>query len=279
MAFNEEKNILNILNSIDEQELDNVLIDEIIIVLGGCTDDTYSKVKSYKGQYSKKLKIINLKERRGKYKDVNLFLEKAKSEILVLVSADVILNKNAVENIIKPFGDKEIGIVSSRVIPKNVNKNLITKIGKFIWDIHHEISKLKPKFGEFIAFRNVIEKISPSSTDEEAIAEEILKKEYIPFYAQNSIAYNKVPDDFEDILISRRRLHCGHLEIKSRGYISSSLRYGNILFAFLKSFRNHPAHIIILAVLIEIYSRFFGRLDFMFNKEKHYVWKMTKSTK
>lgn len=280
IAFNEEKNIVNLLNSIDRQETGGFSIKEIILVLGGCKDKTYEKARSYKGRYKEVLRIIVFNERRGKYHDINVFLKNASSKILVLSSADIILAKFCLKNITLPFNDKNIGVVSSRIIPLNGGADILTRIIRMQWDIHDKISLRQPKFGEIIAFRNIVGKINPTSADEELIAGDIIKKGYSSFYAKKAVAYNKGPKSFRELVIQRRRIFCGHLEIKRKyGYEASSMKTKNIIFALKKIIWKYPFYIILIGFLVEFYSRILGRFDYLTDKKKHYKWKIAESTK
>ena len=280
IAYNEDKNIVNLLNSIDKQEFGDFSIKEIILVLGGCTDDTYLKARGYNGKYKEKLIIISSSIRRGKYHDINIFLKKASYSTLILSSADIILHRSAIKNILRPFNDIKVGIVSSKITPSNKGDDILSKIIRLQWDIHDKVSLKEPKFGEMIAFRNVVKKIEPTSTDEELIAREALNQGYTSFYARNAIVYNKGPKRLNEFIRQRRRIYCGHLELKKKyGYSASSLKIKNLMPALGSIIKEHPFCIVFFGAALESYSRFLGLADFIINKKKHHIWKIAESTK
>ena len=155
MAYNEEKNIGNLLKELLKQKLS--FVKEIIVVNDGSTDKTSEIVKKF--LKNKKIKLINLKQRDGKVNAINHFLKTAKSEILILESADTLPHKNAIKELLKEFKDLKVGIVGARIIPLNKGKDFANFFGLFIYKLHHEIALKNPKFGELIAFRNITKKI------------------------------------------------------------------------------------------------------------------------
>ena len=116
IAYNEEKNIKKLIQSLLNQKLKNVKIKEIIVVSSGSTDKTNKIVKDFK-----KVKLIIQKKRLGKASGINQFLKAAKSKILVLSSADIIPKKKTIEKLCFPLKNKKIGICGSKPIP--IKKN------------------------------------------------------------------------------------------------------------------------------------------------------------
>ncbi|MEK7571941.1 MAG: glycosyltransferase [Patescibacteria group bacterium] len=117
-VFNEEHTIDNFLNSLLAQ---TKLPDEIIIVDGGSTDDTFSIISNFQFPISsKKVKIIQKKGNRSVGR--NLAIQKATGSIIACSDAGNILDKNWLKKITQPFGDKKIDVVAGYYAakPKNV---------------------------------------------------------------------------------------------------------------------------------------------------------------
>lgn len=89
-AFNEEKNIDKVLSPLSKSNF----IDEIICVNDGSTDNTEKIVKKYKN-----IKFFSYKKNHGKGYAVAYGIQKSKSEIIVLIDAD--LNGLTEKNIIQ----------------------------------------------------------------------------------------------------------------------------------------------------------------------------------
>ena len=89
-TYNEEQNIENILRSLMQQQTDTVSLQEIIVNSDASSDKTNAIVK----RLNKKYRIITLienKERKGKYFRVNQLFHKTKSDVLVILDADIAL--------------------------------------------------------------------------------------------------------------------------------------------------------------------------------------------
>ena len=271
-ARNEEKFIRANLRSIISQELNEIKIDEIIVFSDSSTDRTNDIVNSLKRKDSR-IKLIVNKKRLGKPESINKFLKIAKNKIVVISSADVILEEHCIENLCKPLEKREIGICASHIIAKP-RKDIVSKIYELEFKLHHEISKIEPKFGEVIAFKKVFNKLDKTSTDEEDIAKIITKKGYKKYYCQNAIVYNFSPKTIKDFIEQRRRIFCGHLELLTKyNYDVPTLNPIEIIKISLRKLNEINIIILLFAVFIEAFSRFLGFIDFATNKEKHYLWK------
>ncbi|MBU1854853.1 MAG: glycosyltransferase, partial [Nanoarchaeota archaeon] len=274
MAYNEANNIVALLNTLLSQKTNIVNIKEIIVVSSGCTDNTCKLVKKFYLK-NKKVKLVEEKERLGKSRAINLFLSKVKSDILVLESADTIPEIDAIETLCVPFCDKNIGITGSRPVPLKSRHFFFNFLSSLLWNAHHDISLIKPKYGELIAFRRLFDMIPLSSVDEEEIASLIIKQGLKGLYIPKAVVYNKGPQSIPDFICQRRRIFAGHLSLKrSSSYAASTMSLWRILkVVFFRAdyFFKNPFYFL-FAGLLELYSRFLGLLDFWFGKN-HVVWK------
>jgi len=283
MAYNEESNIGQLLQNIKDQKLNKVSIKEIIIVSSGSIDNTNKIVKDISKKY-KKVILIKEKERKGKAKAINLFLEKASSKILVLCSADIKLWENTIEQLCLPFLDNNIGIVGARPIPTNSKDCFIGYTVHLLWFLHHEIAKKNPKFGELIAFRNLFEKIENTAVDEEYIAMRVIKENnFNPGYACDAIIYNKGPETIKDFIGQRRRIYAGHNDLQDNsGYEVPTMKKLNILSALIRNynlFNIKTSHWLFGAACLEMYCRILGWYDLNIKNKKHFIWDVAGSTK
>ena len=114
--YNEADNILKFLESYKNQ---TKYADEFIIVDGGSTDATVNIIEQYANKHKElHIKVIVDKICSKKYiagpiaKGRNIAIENTKYEYISVTDAGCILNKNWFEEIIKPFEDNSIDVVS-----------------------------------------------------------------------------------------------------------------------------------------------------------------------
>lgn len=284
-VYNEEKNIEIFLDSLLKQKLKRVSVDEILVVISGSTDNTYKIVKKYSLKH-KKIKILHQKRREGKASAVNLFVKKAKNEVLVLLGGDIILAINTIENLVSKFRNEQTGMTGVRPVPLNdINDGLTGFAAHLLWDLHHRVSLVHPKMGEVVAFRKIFRRIPIMSSVDEANIEPLIRgQSYKIVYVPKAKIYNKAPTTIEDFIRQRRRIYSGHLAVKyEQSYQVSTLDLEMIfkeLFFFLRE--NFKLKFILytpVVILLESYSRFLGWWDYKIAKKRHTVWQTIETTK
>lgn len=98
-AYNEEKNISNLLKKL----LRSKYVNQIICVNDGSTDNTLKKIKQIRG-----ITIINLEKNHGKGYAIAQGIKKAKGDIVVFIDADLVgLNDACIKNLILPLVKQE----------------------------------------------------------------------------------------------------------------------------------------------------------------------------
>ena len=283
-AYNEEKNIARLLEALLKQKLEKVEISEIIIIASGCTDDTVLIAREFIKK-DKRIKLLIQKKREGKFSAINLFLKTASSKILVIQSGDTISHENAIEELVRVFKNKSIGMAGTRPVPVNRKDCFWGFLANILWGLHHEISLKTPKTGEMVAFLNDFPGLKPTSVDEALIESWFKNHGFEIVYVPSAIVYNKGPENLRDFLAQRRRIHYGHLDLKNQeNYQVSTMDSFKIFLLLRKIIKRNPdlrkSWFWLFGVIgLEAWARGLGIYDFYFKKNNHIVWKRINSTK
>ena len=282
MAYNEEANIGRLLDALREQSLSSCTIKDIFIVASGCTDNTEAIVRKHMKD-DNRIQLLVQKEREGKSSAINLFLSKADADVFLLISGDTVPEKRAVDSLVAPFYDSEVGMTGGRPVPVNTEKTFVGFAVNLLWRLHHRIAMENPKLGEFVAFRNTVKEIPADSAVDEASIESIVTKAGGRLsYVEDAVIYNKGPENIRDFLIQRSRIAAGHYHLsKTSGYRVSTTSGLNILRHLAKEMEWTPKKIIwtIGAVFMEIAGRAIGYYNFHIRKRNPFIWDIASSTK
>jgi len=284
MAYNEEANIKRTLQAILEQKSQKTRVVEVIVVASGCTDNTVALVREAM-QRDSRIQLIVQEHREGKASAINLFLKEAKSDLLVLVGADIIPERDALERLCACFADPTIGMVGARPLPVNDQYTFIGHAVHMLWQLHDSMARHSPKLGEVVAFRNVVESI-PSDTpvDELSLQARIAACGLHMVYVPEAIVYNKGPMTIRDFLKQRRRIYAGHLAIRSQEHFEApTMKVGSIFRALLANApytMSTPRQVCWTAgtIALEGLARLQGRYDILRHRS-HTVWQAVSSTK
>lgn len=100
-AYNEERNILHLINNLCQQEEKNILIKEILIYTDASTDGTVNLIKNLKDS---RIKLKIGKTRKGQQIRQNQILKDFSGDILVILEADILpADSQVISELVKPF--------------------------------------------------------------------------------------------------------------------------------------------------------------------------------
>ena len=281
MAHNEAANIGRLLARVAASRLERVRVAEIIVVASGCTDDTEAIVREAAAA-DPRIRLISQPTREGKASAMNLFLRDAACDVLVLSSADLLPSEDAIERLVSPFADPEVGMTACRPEPVNDPATFMGFAAHLLWDLHHQMNLEGFKAGEMIAFRKVFTRIPPHTAVDEASVEPLIRGQgYGVRYVPDAVVYNKGPETVNDFLRQRRRIYAGHLEMQAAlGYSVSTMSGGKIAGLLLRNLDWRPRQLWWTArvVALEVYGRYLGRQDYR-ARRSHTVWEIAATTK
>jgi biofilm PGA synthesis N-glycosyltransferase PgaC len=285
MAYNEEANIRFVLEALLNQRLSTCRIVKIVVVASGCTDQTGDIVRSI-AESNNLVELIVQERRDGKASAINVFLSKAGGDVIVLESADTIPEEDAIENLVKPFLDHDIGMTGARPVPVDSGNTFMGFTAQLFWRLHHEVALSHPKSGELIAFRNIVREIPGNTAVDEASIEALITDAgYRIHYAKDAIVHNKGPETVRDFLRQRRRVTAGHKHLKAtKNYSVSTAKIWNLLWLSKLVFSELPRDVKSIfwtfgAVLLEIFGRSLGNYDYYVKKTNPFAWDVAETTK
>jgi len=283
MAYNEERNIAQLLESLLGQSA-KPRIEKIYIVASGCTDRTCDIVRAYAAR-DLRIRLVADPDRRGKVHAVNQFISMATQPLCVLTSADVGFHPTTVERIIAPFADPTIGAVGAHVVPVNTPDTFTGFAINLMWTLHNEVSSIKPKMGEMLAFRNVVKPLDAAVlADEVSILCEVEKAGYRAVYAPDALIENCGPGRLSDFVKQRTRwIVCNLQAERDYNVRVSTLDHGLVMRATIKHVRQNfkRLHWFAGAALIELYARARARMTFatMPSRRQFQLWDQAAGTK
>ena len=281
-TYNEEKVIVKTIESVLVQLSSD---DEVIVVASGCTDNTVPLVRSI-ANIDKRVKLITEDERKGKASALNLIIQNAASDVIVQTDGDVIVEQNAIRQLVKNFKNPKIGGVSGRpiaVIPKD---NLF-----YDWTImsYRKIGELRlseteqGKFwhlsGYLLAFRK---KALPSVPFAKGAVDAwmgriIQQNGYVMVYEPDAKVLVKAPLTIKDFIAQKARVRAGYYLIpKGPRTVKGEIMW--LPREFIKiPFRRWP--LFIISGMVYLYSWLKGWYMARTNKPLLDIWKVPESTK
>lgn len=283
IVHNEEKNILNLLQSISGQKLRDFVIDEVVVVSSGSEDKTNEFVSKHMEKDSRvRLFIQNAVE--GKASAINEFLKRAKNEIVVISSGDVIFDERTLQNLVSPMiKDERIGLTSARPVPINNPRGFMGTVIEIHWRLHHTLER----HGETIAFKKSLMDHIPDgvSADEAYVEAATHQRAFEAVQVSDSLVFNKGSENVTEFLNQIRRHYVGHLFIKTRfSYAVSSMTtrgLTKVAQELLRLVRESPEKVgyVIGYVLLEGLGRLLGIWDFYVRGRTYRVWHAAQTTK
>lgn len=284
MAYNEEANIGRTLEAILNQISHQTALTEIIVVASGCTDNTVGVVQAMMDNEAR-IQLVIQEQREGKASAINLFLQYARSEVLVMVGADIIPEHDTLEQLCLHFADTQVGMVGAHPVPVNDQDTFVGHAVHLLWLLHDRMARRSPKLGEVVAFRNIVTSIpTDTAVDEISIQAAVSAHNLHLVYEPEAVVYNKGPMTMRDFLKQRRRIHAGHLKTREQEHYAaptmSVLPILQELFVSAPYTVNSPKQLLwtVGTIGLEGFARLQGHYDVM-RKRSHHVWQAVASTK
>ncbi|MGN6349114.1 MAG: glycosyltransferase [Candidatus Nitrosocosmicus sp.] len=282
-TFNEEKNILKFFGSLQKQNLKSNIIQKIIFV-DDSEDNTPVIINKLKLDYpALNIELFHNTERKGASYAWNTIFKNSIGEIVILLDADIELEKNCIYNLTDKINDKT-GLCASNTLPIIAKDNLFSKASAFIayWLRSIRLKGLSQytTMGRALALNS--KDVKDLEIPKDIIAIDlylqckILEKNKNIVYNDKAIIYFKTPLNLTDFLSQITRSIIGHRQIKEyTKEFSFDLPITVLIKEFIKNSFNYPSYSF---ALICCYSL----LPFSYFRNRNKIsslWEMAKSTK
>lgn len=205
-AYNEGENISHIIKSIVSQVQKTYVLEKIIIVGDGCTDNTQEKVESLKNEYPF-IESHFPESRKGQARRLSEIYQINQSDYIVTFDADIKLKDNCViENLIEKFSP-EIALVVGKCRPTKPTvflqkliyawKHLWSDIcenykgGDNVYNVCGPVVALEKSFSKSLNYPKGI-------TSAAKYAYLFSKLKNLKFAASSAIVYYQMPKNIED---------------------------------------------------------------------------------
>lgn len=212
-AYNEQQNMDNILKQIFLQKQDAFFINKIIVASDGSTDNTVEIATKY---IDLGVEVIDGKANRGQTYRQNEMIQKASSEILVLLNADLLIkDENVLSRLIAPIlRGADLSAQWARPIAPRTFIERVLNAGftlKYFVYTHHKngnniytcvghIRAFSKKLYSDVRFPNV------SEGEDQYSYLACISGGYKYEYAHGNNLYFKLPDNFKDYVKYAKRI-------------------------------------------------------------------------
>ena len=222
-AHNEEKVIQTILKALLDVDYPKDRLT-IIPINDRSTDKTGELIAELATQYPEIIKPVTRdSDAEGKAAALKEVSESVTSEILLVFDADYIPGKGLIKQLAAPFFDPEVGAMMGRVVPINVNKNILTRFldlersGGYQVDQQARMNlHLVPQYGGTVGGVRVSALNSVGGWDENSLAEDtdmtyrLLLAGWKTVYQNRSECYEEVPETWPARINQLKRWTRGH---------------------------------------------------------------------
>ena len=221
-AYNEEKNIRETLQSVLSADYPDRF--EILVVDDGSKDRTAEIVKGFAKSTRYSYAAVKLVKgtHQGKAKAVNLAMRYAKGDILAILDADTLIEKDSLKKLVAPFGERNVGAVATTLRVKK-SLNPLTWFQHFEYAVSSSWRYIVDKVNGlcivpgFCAFRkSALGKVGgfkgDTAVEDYDICLHLMKAGYSIKMAPEAIAVTKVPETFSGLVKQRIRWNRGTIQ-------------------------------------------------------------------
>lgn len=206
---------------------------EVVPIDDHSEDDTAEVLARYAAHDSRVRPITISGKLRGKSNALNLALEEVDTEIVLVFDADYTPGRGLLRALVMAFIDPEVGAVMGRVVPRNTEANLLTRLLSMERSGGYQVDQqarynldLLPQYGGTVGGfrRRLLDEIG--GFDPAALAEDteltasIYKHGWKIVYDNRAECYEEVPQTWSSRFKQLRRWSRGHNRVMLRHVIT-----------------------------------------------------------
>lgn len=265
------------------------VLESIVIVASGLDHELSTLFGKLDGAYPN---VVFIEEpvRRGKAQAINRIVQAFRGEFLVLLNSDAQPEPGAISKLLSAIGqDERIGVVSASPVLRP-RAGLAGAVLQMMWDAHNEClvtlsdkNSMNHCCDELIVLRSdVLRKLPPDTVNDGAFLAGVAYRDgYIIQHCEAARVTIDVPMRLTELLMQRRRILYGHLQIRRRVGTSprtvESLLIRNPLLSFsiiVRTVAKSPRLILALptGVVAEAFSLAMAIGDTLTSRAKHVPW-------
>jgi len=217
VAHNEEKVIKDKLENLMRLQYPKDKI-EFLVSSDNSTDKTNDIVKEFiKSHPNEKIRLFEVKERKGKTNAQNEAQKTVTSEILVMTDANSMLDEKSIIELVAVFTDKDISYVCGRLVIINKDISDVSSSENTYWDRETKIRKIESSIktitagnGALYACRNAdYYDFDPIRCHDSNMPRHFALNNKRALYNPDAIAYEKAGEVIEDEFKRKVRMFRG----------------------------------------------------------------------
>lgn len=263
-AWNEEVGIIKTIESVLNTSYPKL---QVVVINDGSTDGTHEKVTGFladrkldAGNPEARLDYIKIPN-GGKAKALNRALMKAHGEIIITIDADSIMAPHAITNLVRRFGDSQVGAVAGNVVIGNRRKPIEWMqeaeylYGFFFKRADSVFNSVYIIGGAAAAYRRTVLQ-EMGGFDHDIITEDIemstriIRYGYKTCYAADAVIYTECPSDLKGLCNQRLRWKYGRL--------LTFIKHRKLFFSAHK--KHHP-YLTFMLLPMAVYAEFILLLE------------------
>lgn len=221
ISYNEEKNIITLLNSIKSQNIPAPFLLKEIVISDDSSDVTPDLIRDFiNANPNMSIRLFHSETRRGAASGWNEIFRESSGDILVLYDADIRLEKNCTFNLVKSISGKDIGLCASNPQPikySNIYGRATTFISNWLRKIRRSNLTRYTVMGRGLAIRNDLAKKIIIPEDIIAIdlflQNKLIELDEKIWYNDDAKVFFKSPSTLYDFSSQVLRARSGHRQI------------------------------------------------------------------